>query len=239
MNTLAHVVSPAEERDRTAVIEDRRQIAALLGRVLHARSLLSLGLGEGELCSSLLLEVAPLRGCLLIDAPFPEVPLSPGTQVLVSGQLDGGRFVFRSTVEAPTMAVSDELLQLRFPERLQYRERRGNFRISLPAQTALPASQFSHDGLVFNGLIADLSRDGAGTLIPHNGRGAPGEELLCLLRLPGTSLQTRAEVRSRHERSGQLRLGLRLLDLTPQQDALLSAEIATLQRMVLRSKRPH
>ncbi|AXQ30412.1 hypothetical protein D0B54_17785 [Solimonas sp. K1W22B-7] len=238
MSTLSSVIAPAAERDRTAIIEERRQIAALLGRVLHARSLLSLGLGEGELCSSLLLEVAPLRGCLLIDAPFPEVPLSPGTQVLVSGQLDGGRFVFRSTVESPTQAVNNDLLQLRFPERVQYRERRGAFRIALPAQTALPPSQFTHDGVIFRGLLADLSRGGAATVV-SGGRGSPGDELQCLLRLPGTSIQTRAEVRSRHERNGQLRLGLRLLDLTPQQDQMLSAEIASLQRMVLRGKRAH
>jgi c-di-GMP-binding flagellar brake protein YcgR len=238
MSALATSMQSPAERDRTAVIEDRRQIAALLGRVLHARSLLSLGLGEGELCSSLLLEVSPLRGCLLIDAPFPEIPLAPGTQLLVSGQLDGGRFVFRSTVEAPTLASSSDLLQLRFPERVQYRERRGAFRITLPANAGLPASQFTHDGMVFRGMLADLSRGGAATVVT-GGRGAPGEELECLLRLPGTTLQARAEVRSRHERSGQLRLGLRLVDLTPAQDAMLSAEIAALQRMVLRGRRPH
>ena len=238
MSALSTELMPAAERDRTAIIEDRRQIAALLGRVLHARSLLSLNLGEGELCSSLLLEVSPLRGCLLIDAPFPDIPLSTGTQVLVSGQLDGGRFIFRSTVEAPTMASGADLVQLRFPERVQYRERRGAFRIALPANTGLPLSQFTHDGMSFRGMLADLSRGGAATVVT-GGRGAPGEELQCLLRLPGTTLQTRAEVRSRHERNGQLRLGLRMVDLTPAQDAMLSAEIATLQRMVLRGRRPH
>ena len=238
MSALATHVQPTAERDRTAVIEDRRQIAALLGRVLHARSLLSLSLGEGEQCSSLLLEVSPLRGCLLIDAPFPDIPLSPGTPLLISGQLDGGRFVFRTSVEAPTLASSGDLLQLRFPERLQYRERRGAFRITLPANIALPASQFTHDGMIFRGMLADLSRSGAATVVTGR-RGAPGEELQCVLRLPGTSLQTRAEVRSRHERQGQLRLGLRLVDLTPAQDAMLSTEIAALQRMVLRGRRPH
>jgi len=136
------------------------------------------------------------------------------------------------------MASSNDLVQLRFPERVQYRERRGGFRIALPANTGLPLSQFAHDGMIFRGMLADLSRMGAATVVT-GGRGAPGEELECLLRLPGTTLQTRAEVRSRQERNGQLRLGLRLVDLTPAQDAMLSAEIATLQRMVLRGRRPH
>src|SRR5438093_1051843 len=63
---------PPEDRDpRNSIFTDRRQIAALLGRVLRARSLISVSLDHGDPHSSLLLEVAPLRGCLLLDVPVP------------------------------------------------------------------------------------------------------------------------------------------------------------------------
>ncbi|HSW12564.1 MAG TPA: PilZ domain-containing protein [Solimonas sp.] len=226
-----------ETDSRTALIEDRRQIAALLGRVLHARALLTLSAGTSDAYTSLLLEVAPLRGCLLLDAPFPEMTLLPRMSLLVSGRLDGGHFSFRTEIESSSLASNGDLLQLRFPQRLHYRERRDSFRLPLPALAQLPVSQFGDEAGVFHGLLADISRAGAGTLVQKDHRAGLGSELSCLLRLPNLSLQTRAEVRSRREQAGRLRLGLKLLNLSAAQDALLSSEINTLQRTAMRWQR--
>jgi len=220
----------------SAIIDSRRQIASLLGRILQARSLLSVGLPGKTARSSLLLEIAPMRGYLLIDEPFPPLPLSIGSGIAVSGKLDGGRFSFTTMVEAPDMSCSAGVLQLRLPERLLYRERRSDFRLGVPHQLRLLPSEFSHTDQLFRGRLTDLSRQGAGTLVNRQMQLASGTPLSCLLHLPSTSLRATAEVRSHSEQVGELRLGLRLLNLTPAEDALLSMEINALQRMALRAR---
>lgn len=228
---------PPEDRDpRNSVFTDRRQIAVLLGRVLHARSLLSVSREPGEAHTSLLLDVAPLRGCLLLDAPVPPLIVSAGALLTVSGRLEGGRFAFRTSVEAPSLAADDGVLQLAFPERLHFRERRGSFRLPLTPQLALPPSDFSHDTHVFRARLADISRLGADAVVTNDPGTSEGTVLSCLLRLAGMSLPALAEVRSREPQGAQTRLGLRLVDLTPAQDTLLSAEINALQRRRLRNR---
>jgi len=227
----------ADDRDpRSNVLTERRQIAGLLGRVLRARPLLSIRFGDGEAHSSLLLEVAPLHGCLLLDAPFPTLLLHPGATVMVSGRLEGGHFAFSSVVESPTLSAEEGLLQLGFPERLQYRERRGSFRLAIPTQFALPLSDFSHARGRFRGSLADLSREGAGALLDSDPGTREGSLVSCLLRLSASNLPAVAQVRSRRDDGARLRLGLQLLKLTSAQEALLSAELAALQRRSLRAR---
>jgi len=222
-----------------AVIDERRPIAALLGRILHARTLLTLTVGRVDVSTSLLLEVAPLQGYVLLDAPFPAISpalLAPQQSIRVSGHLENGHFWFRTTVDGSSLSSSGELLQLRFPEELHYRERRNGFRVSIPPLRQLPPSEFGSDDLRFRSPLADISRGGAGTVVGRDNPAQPGTELPCLLRLPNLNIEARAEVRSRRELAGRLRLGLRLIDLSPAQDAQLSAEINALQRATLRRR---
>jgi hypothetical protein len=220
----------------SSIVANRRQIALLLGRILQSRSLLSVGSPGKATRSSLLLELAPLRGYLLIDEPFPPLSLTPGSPIAVNGKLDGGHFSFTTLVEAPDMSSSGSVLQLRLPERLLYRERRGDFRLGLPPRLNLAPSEFVEDGQRFRGRLTDLSRQGAATLVHQQMAVAPGMPLSCLLHLPHTSLRATAEVRSLSAQLGQLRLGLRLLELSPADDALLSMEINALQRLALRAR---
>ncbi len=221
----------------SSIIDNRRQIALLLGRILQSRSLLSVGAPGKPTRSSLLLEVAPLRGYLLIDEPVPALPLPPGSPIAVSGRLDGGHFSFSTRVEAPDMSSSSGALQLRLPEQLLYRERRGDFRLGLPQRLNLAPSEFVEDGQRFHGRLSDLSRQGAATLVSPAMPIGAGASLSCLLHLPHASLRASAKVCSLSEQLGQLRLGLRLLELSPADDAMLSMEINALQRLALRSRR--
>jgi len=235
MNSASGVT---EDRLADTSIDNRRQIALLLGRILQSRSLLSVGAPGKPASSSLLLEVAPLRGYLLIDEPLPALPLPPGSPIAVSGRLDGGHFSFNTRVEAPDMSSrSSGALQLRLPEQLLYCERRGDFRLGLPPRLNLAPSEFVEDGQRFRGRLSDLSRQGAATLVSRELPIGTGASLSCLLHLPHTSLRASAEVCSLSEQLGQLRLGLRLLELSPADDALLSMEINALQRLALRSRR--
>lgn len=235
MNSASGVTN--ERLADSSLIDNRRQIALLLGRILQSRSLLSVGAPGKPTRSSLMLELAPLRGYLLIDEPVPSLPMPPGSVIAVSGRLDGGQFSFNTLVEAPDMSSATGVLQLRLPERLLYRERRADFRLGLPPRLNLAPSEFVEEGQRFRGRLSDLSRQGAATLVGREVPIGTGASLRCLLHLPNASLSASAEVCSLSEQLGQLRLGLRLLELSPADDALLSMEINALQRLALRSRR--
>lgn len=82
--------------------------------------------------------------------------------------------------------------------------------------------------------LVDLSRFGAGALVPRSRRTAPGDQLDCTIRVGDLEFSASAEVRSCIASLDRLRLGLQFGEITPTAAARLSAAVAKLERLNLR-----
>jgi hypothetical protein len=82
--------------------------------------------------------------------------------------------------------------------------------------------------------LLDISRHGAGALLPIEINSAISSQVSCSFHLLDTEFETRANIRSSLELNKHQRLGLLFADLTAIEHKRLDFTIAALERIILR-----
>lgn len=212
-------------------------VAALLGRIQNARSLLTLRFGSAPgPFLSVLLGIEIRSGWLLLDLPHPPPPralIAPGTVVTATGRLDRGQFHFQCRVDGVIALAGGAALRVSVPTTIEHDDRRGGFRLALPSGSLHSPIQLATEVGRFAGRVLDLSMAGAAALV--TGKPPIGSSVLCTLDLPQLRLYTGAEVRSQASVPGGHRLGLQFAPLSSEQAGRMSAALTALQRRLIRT----
>lgn len=216
-------------------IEDTGEISRLLTHAAGKRLILAVG-GNGGPRNSLLLSADAQMQQLVIDPPFPSLttPLEPGLLLSLSTRIDGAVMDFTAPFEQLTHLGGEEALVLRWPQRVRYLQRRAAYRLGIPRELHVPPAVLRDRNGPFTATLVDLSRFGAGALVPRAMHPHPGESLDCTIRIGETEFTASAEVRSCIASLDRLRLGLEFGEISPVAAAKLSAAVAQLERVVLR-----
>jgi c-di-GMP-binding flagellar brake protein YcgR len=158
----------------------------------------------------------------------------------VTGKLDGIDIRFITTLERVDDQDDVVTYYINLPERLEYRQRRLDYRAHIPAAQKLRVIIDDRDGTVIEGVLHDLSRGGAGMYFP-DGEPAVEPGLLheCAIELPGDVwLYCAVELRYSKDipsRDRQL-IGARFTDLGHEQARLVARCISELEREFIRKR---
>jgi|GEM_PF-4971715 len=231
--------------ESTKIVDDAAQIAMQLCRLRDAHLLLMGRSHVGNAIFTTMILNIDLERCLfLLDTPTPvDSPLHSAEVLELQAYIDGPWIRFTAAIQAVIESQSYSYYYMRFPERIEYIQRRNNYR----AHVAL--SLYSHllmrmeDAAVAEGIQADLldlSEGGIGAWLPRN------EPILlttnaiypALMQLPRTHLEMKIEIR--HVTQGinglGLRLGARFISLDPASRVIIRRQIIDLQRQMLRTR---
>lgn len=227
------------------IVDDAAQIAMQLCRLRDARLLLMGRSYVGKaVFTTMILNIDLERGLFLLDTPKPvDLPMHSAEVLELQAYIDGPWIRFTAVIQAVIESQSYSYYYMRFPERIEYVQRRNNYR----AHVAL--SLYSHllmrmeDAVAAEGIQADLldlSEGGIGAWLPRH------EPLLlttnaiypALMQLPQTQLEMKIEIRHvTHAMNGLgLRLGARFINLDPASRAIIRRQIVELQRQMLRTR---
>jgi hypothetical protein len=239
-NALA---DPAVERSATSGrgdraprwIEDITTINALLSRAAEQRLILAVG-GLGEARNSLLLEASPQERALWIDPPFPLLaePPAVGVTLSLSTRIEGAALDFSSVYLGEVDLGTQPAYKLVWPQRVRHLQRRSDYRLGIPRELRVPPAMIRDHQKVFAATLVDLSRTGAGAMVPRSTRVQAGEIVACTIRIANLEFIAEAEVRSCIASIDRMRLGL-LFGQIKATDALrLSTAVAQLERTLLR-----
>ena len=223
-------------------ITDPARIAGLLERLAKRRTLLTVEIPGymGHFTSSivsvdgphvLLDELLPSEGHLLLLAE---------RKLQVTGKLDGIDVRFNTTLERVDDQDGMITYHASLPGRLEYRQRRENYRAHIPMARRLRVVIDGRDGIVIEGELHDLSLGGAGIIFPD---AMPAVERGLLyegaLELPdGEWLYCAFDLR--YTKRGQPRdrqlVGARFARLTLAQAQLVGRCISELEREYIRKR---
>ena len=229
--TVAGALSPAPT---ARWLEGPVEIAPLLLRAGELRPLLAVGAAGGAARNSLLLHVDLIDQTLIIDPPQPPLlePLTP--RLALSTRIDGGALDFAADLVGGCQFENEPALRLHWPTRARYLQRRSSYRLDVPRDIPPPAVRFETEQLRFSGTLVDLSRQGAGALVPSSAPVQEGTLMSCSLRIAELEIHAEVEVRSRLSRLDRARMGLRFARLSAASAERLSAAVARLERLQLR-----
>ena len=215
-------------------LEGPADLAPLLLRAGELRPLLAVGTPGGAARNSVLLHVDLIDQTLLIDPPQPPLLEPLPERLAMSTRIEGGALDFVAGLEGWTRFDGEPVLRLQWPGRARYLQRRASYRLGIPRDMPPPAARFENPQLRFSGTLVDLSRHGAGALVPSTTRVREGERLACRLKVGEWEIDAEVEVRSRIARLDRMRMGLRFSKLSSASAERLSAAVARLERAQLR-----
>lgn len=216
-------------------IEDAAAIERLLTHAAGKRLMLAIG-GSGGPHNSLLLAADPQNRQLVIDPPFPALAAVPeqGELLSLSTRIDGAVVDFTTPFEDVAELGGEEALVLRWPQKVRYFQRRAAYRLGIPRELHVPPAILRTRQGACTATLVDLSRFGAGALVPRSRQAVPGDQLDCTIRIGELEFSANAEVRSCIASLDRLRLGLQFGEITPAAASRLSAAVAKLERLNLR-----
>ena len=224
------------------LITDRSRIARLLERLASQHTLLTVVIpGQPQHYTS---NIVAVEGDLvLLDELMP----ADGHRLLlevrtlqVAGKLEGIDFRFIATLEG--VDTTDDMITYRanLPARLEYRQRRMDYRAHIPIAQRLRVIIDEGDEGVIEGELYDLSLGGVGMILPgETPTLLPGSWYECAIEMPDeTWLYCQIEFcHSRtipaHERH---LIGARYADLSPVQAQLVGRCIGMLERELIRKR---
>lgn len=215
-------------------LEGAVELAPLLLRAGELRPLLAVGAAGGAARNSLLLHVDLIDQTLLIDPPQPPLLEPLPARLALSTRIDGGALDFAADLIGSSQFEGEPALRLRWPSRARYLQRRGAYRLDIPRDIPAPSLRFETEALRFAGTLVDLSRQGAGALVPSSAPIQEGTLLQCNLQIAELEIYAEVEVRSRLNRLDRARMGLRFARLSAASAERLSAAVARLERLQLR-----
>ncbi len=240
MTTAAPSAGVAQEDLRGMLLRSPARIAALLHRLRLHHCLLSVRADPADPWrTSLVIAVDPARQRIDLDALHPPPPHSPvaGQWLSVRGRVDGGDLHFSCRCAGGAERDGEPILTAEFPDEVFIRERRGAFRLNLPPQLALPPSALGRSRPEHDAQLLDLSYAGAGALVARTVEPAPGSTVRLRIRLPGTTVDTAAQVRSTARHRDGVRVGLRFDALGADEEGRLTQAINALERQLIRTAR--
>lgn len=216
-------------------IEDVAEIGKLLTHAAGKRLVLAIG-GSGGPRNSLLLAADATTQQLIIDPPFPPLQqtLEAGLMLSISTRIEGAVMDFSTPFEDVAELAGEDALVLRWPQRVRYLQRRSAYRLGIPHELHVPPVVIRDRNGPFTATLVDLSRFGAGALVPRSMRAVEGEPVACTIRVGDVEFTASAEVRSCIKSLDRLRLGLQFGEISPAAAARLSAAVAKLERVSLR-----
>lgn len=215
-------------------------IESMLHRLRLHHSLLSVRVeGAQRWHSTMIVAVDPQKNSLDLDAlhPAPRHDLATGTPLLVRGRVDSGDLRFRCKVVGNANVDGNAALKATLPEEIFVFERRGAFRLNLPAFLKLPPSRIGRQQPEHDARLVDISHTGAGALVPRTVEPAIDDSLRVRIQLPGAVIEADAEVRSITPISTGIRVGLQLGGLRGHDEAHLTQAINSLERQLIRAVR--
>lgn len=246
-----------------SLIRNRRRQQTLLRELIKARALLTVSASlapepapEGEEAPlvhaplrlqgvSQLLQLAPESDQLALEAPNHEVMmrrLAPGAELRVRASLRGVPLFFRTVFERLHEEGDLQALVCQWPEVVDYRQRRGAFRVSIPMAMEARAHWCLDEGTgddqpVYSGRPADVSIQGLGLDCELDAGAVPEAGTGVLIRtlemggyrwsdLPAVVRNIKPDPRS----EARCRLGLQFSDLPPAAERTLNRLIMDLQQ---------
>lgn len=224
-------------------ITQRERLVSLLENLRLERSLLSVQIDQRPVrYNSAVLKVDAVNGALLLDELTPadgHQRIQVGSKLRVIGSCRGVPVTFRTHVEAKRELKNVGFYQVALPDAVDYRQRRAYFRAHAPRVLQLQVVLQSETGdFIGQGRILNLSLGGFGALFAENiAIQALDRVLIEPLQLPeDTELTGTAQIRwlqlLRAEK--QVRIGVRLDRLVPEQERLLRHTLIALQREEIR-----
>lgn len=221
-------------------------IASLLKRVHDAHAMLSVTIpGSDELYNSAVLQVDPAESFVLLDELRPldgHELLAPGTKLHAHTRVRGIDVSFAGTVVEIGQDDDGAFYRLALPAVVNYRQRRASFRAHVHAGLAVPIILNLPDQQRLEGSLWDISAGGIGARLRppvihfEEGLLLPNCEIVLP---PGEHVRFGLEVRfaAPDDKSQQLRLGGRFVDIDRSQQRLVEHFVTSLEREYLR-KRP-
>ncbi len=225
------------------MIIDLHEIHALVGRLIKERVPVTVLLPAREgFFSSVLLTLERESSVLTADELFPargHAAMEPGTELRILARLDGIEMRFRTDVIAITSTGSSATYQLRVPTALDYMQRRTAFRVPVSPALAIPVL-IGGDGVNAAGTLVDISHGGLRVALRGQRDLPPAESFNCRIGLPAEPVL--AEVEPCHTEPdrrglGVVYIGLRFLNLSRDQQRVISRFTANIQRDQLRARR--
>lgn len=223
-------------------INDPARVIPLLERLAKRRTPLGVRIsGHRELYGSCIVDVN--RRHVLLDELLP----SSGHRLLLSqralqvvAKLDGIDICFDTTLDR--IDTDDKVITYyaKLPGQIEYGQRRLNFRVHIPMTKRLSVVIQNPDGVVFAGVLHDLSHGGAGMVFPEGKPEVrPGLLHDCAIELAEDDwLYTTVELR--HSKSVSFRnrqmIGAQFTDLSLQQAHIIRQYLSELQRELLRRR---
>lgn len=225
------------------MITEAFQIASLVNRLIRDKVPITVMLPEREgFFSSLLLASDREAGTVMADELFPargHAAMESGMEIRVLGRLDGIEIRFRSRVVSINPAQPGASYTLVMPGAVDYKQRRNAFRVPVSPALAIPVLLHA-DGINAKGTLADISHNGLRVAMRNASTLAMGSELLCEIALPNDPISARAEARhSEPDRRGLavIFVGFRFLELSNENQRIISRFTSNLQRDQLRARR--
>ncbi|MGB5177273.1 MAG: flagellar regulator YcgR PilZN domain-containing protein [Gammaproteobacteria bacterium] len=223
-------------------ITDMARVAKLLERLAKQHNFLTVEIpGHRECYTSSIVAVDSSH--ILLDELLPTTGhkmLLEERSLQVTGKLDGVDIRFITTLERVDNSDNMITYHARLPGKLEYRQRRHDYRAHIPMTQTLRVVLDCRDGKVVEGVLHDLSHSGAGIIFPD---GPPtvehGQLHNCALELPeDVWLYCALELRhseSIPSRDRQL-IGARFVKLSRPQQRLVGHSISKLEQEFIRKR---
>ena len=223
-------------------ITDPGRVARLLEQLAKRHALLTVEIPghPGRYTSSI---VGVDGQYVLLDELLPTTGhelLLAARSLLVTGKLDGIDFRFITALEHVDSQDSMVTYHANLPGRLEYRQRRQNYRVHIPMAQTLRVIIDSNDGTVVEGMLHDLSHGGAGIIFPD---GPPvvqaGLHHECAIELPD-DVWLYCTVELCYSKDFRLRdrqlIGARFVEISRAQARLVGHCIIELEREFIRKR---
>jgi c-di-GMP-binding flagellar brake protein YcgR len=231
--------------EATKVIDDTAQIAMQLCRLQDGHRLL-----VGRTCAgnaaftTMILNIDLTRGLFLLDTPkLADFPMQSAQVLELQAYMDGPWMRFTAEIQGVIESQSCSYYHMRFPERIEYTQRRDNYRAHVALSFYSQLLMRLEDAAVAEDMQADLldlSEGGIGAWLPD-------EKTILLaanavyparMQLLQTQLEMKIEIRyvTRAIRGSGLRLGARFINLDPASRVIIRRQIIDLQRQMLRTR---
>jgi c-di-GMP-binding flagellar brake protein YcgR len=227
-------------RDNVTRVTDPSQIANLLKRIKDGRSLLTVTVrGEPDSCLSAILDVHPHERHFLLDELVPPEghhALMRQRRANIHTQSGGVEISFNCAVEDAGIETKGAFYRMTFPDVVLYRQRREYFRARVARAQDVPLLLTDGDGGKADGLVRDISAGGIGAEITsvRNIDLLPGQifkDVLVRLFVDlSLNLTVELRFRSQDDRTGNLRVGGRLIDVGRAEQKLIEQFVASLDR---------
>lgn len=241
-NDLA--VIPLAEDTNDTLVESADLRHLLLKQVADAHCLLEVRFEEdGESFQSMIVELVPERGYLVLDALIPRegdertAELPP---VHVRTQLEGVEVRFASRITQRGVEGGEPFYKVPYPVTVDYPQRRREHRVTVPLGRAVEVVLEAGEGRTVAGEVRDLSPSGFSARITSGDvallEAPDGEEALrttCELRLPGDeSFTTTIDVRHVLPARGRAapRIGACFVVLEPRAERRIERYVAEFDR---------